>query len=260
VIQGFNDYVDSLGLIGAMDVTEIFPAPAPTCDHFLPDIFAQTCSCVGTCNIYEGDGSPSNRVYWFITEGGLDACQKACNNRDGCQFFTLSRTKSLIDVDGRDVPELHYCNMFNSCDTFYIPAGTTGYNAPDPEDPRPGPGVISDHWSGPADCTGLTTACPIQEDGITSYKRPWKKTQRMRLTLRGKGRKKARGRRKRKGSRKPKSLDIRAFGAATSVVNPTNETFARFPWLCSLKETGFTGRHRCGVTLLSGQLGTLWRG
>ena len=26
----------------------------------------------------------------------------------------------------------------------------------------------------------------------------------------------------------------------------------RFPWLCSLKGPGFTGRHRCGVTLLSG--------
>ena len=25
-----------------------------------------------------------------------------------------------------------------------------------------------------------------------------------------------------------------------------------FPWMCSLKEAGFTGRHRCGATLLSG--------
>ena len=25
-----------------------------------------------------------------------------------------------------------------------------------------------------------------------------------------------------------------------------------FPWMCSLKEAGFSGRHRCGVTLLSG--------
>ena len=26
-----------------------------------------------------------------------------------------------------------------------------------------------------------------------------------------------------------------------------------FPWLCSLKEAGFQGNHRCGVTLLSGK-------
>ena len=28
--------------------------------------------------------------------------------------------------------------------------------------------------------------------------------------------------------------------------------FCRFPWMCSLKEAGFSGRHKCGVTLLSG--------
>ena len=28
--------------------------------------------------------------------------------------------------------------------------------------------------------------------------------------------------------------------------------FLSFPWMCSLKEAGFSGRHRCGVTLLSG--------
>ena len=27
----------------------------------------------------------------------------------------------------------------------------------------------------------------------------------------------------------------------------------RFPWLCSLKEAGYLGRHRCGVTLISGE-------
>ena len=26
-----------------------------------------------------------------------------------------------------------------------------------------------------------------------------------------------------------------------------------FPWMCSLKEAGFRGRHKCGVTLLSGE-------
>ena len=30
----------------------------------------------------------------------------------------------------------------------------------------------------------------------------------------------------------------------------------RFPWVCSLKEAGFSGRHKCGVTLLSG--GVSW--
>ena len=31
-----------------------------------------------------------------------------------------------------------------------------------------------------------------------------------------------------------------------------------FPWLCSLKEAGFKGNHRCGVTLLSGKHGNLF--
>ena len=35
---------------------------------------------------------------------------------------------------------------------------------------------------------------------------------------------------------------------------PVNYVVPRFPWLCSLKGPGFTGRHRCGVTLLSGSI------
>ena len=27
-----------------------------------------------------------------------------------------------------------------------------------------------------------------------------------------------------------------------------------FPWMCSLKEAGFRGKHKCGVTLLAGGL------
>ena len=30
---------------------------------------------------------------------------------------------------------------------------------------------------------------------------------------------------------------------------------ARYPYLCSLRERGFRGKHRCGVTLLSGMFG-----
>ena len=40
-------------------------------------------------------------------------------------------------------------------------------------------------------------------------------------------------------------------------VNVNNKMFQffredRYPWMCSLKETGFRGKHKCGVTLLSG--------
>ena len=58
----------------------------------------------------------------------------------------------------------------------------------------------------------------------------------------------------------------RVFGQSTSQLETENlnryETvqkivkflfLLRFPWLCSLKGPGFTGQHRCGVTLLSGQ-------
>ena len=30
------------------------------------------------------------------------------------------------------------------------------------------------------------------------------------------------------------------------------EEYVEYPWMCSLKERGYRGRHKCGVTLLSG--------
>jgi len=41
--------------------------------------------------------------------------------------------------------------------------------------------------------------------------------------------------------------DVKSFGSSTTSAETTYN-----PWLCSLKERGFRGRHRCGVTLLSG--------
>jgi len=49
---------------------------------------------------------------------------------------------------------------------------------------------------------------------------------------------------KRKNKRKG-----RLFGPTTSKASNSS-----YPWVCSLKEQGFRGRHRCGVTLLSGML------
>jgi len=46
----------------------------------------------------------------------------------------------------------------------------------------------------------------------------------------------------------------KSFKTTTKAFGPTtaDATVNRYPWLCSLKEAGFRGRHRCGVTLLSG--------
>ena len=40
----------------------------------------------------------------------------------------------------------------------------------------------------------------------------------------------------------------------TRIVGPTTENTGtqQYPWLCSLRTRGYRGRHRCGVTLLSG--------
>ena len=42
------------------------------------------------------------------------------------------------------------------------------------------------------------------------------------------------------------------FGSSTFPVDVTPDT-KHHPWLCSLRTRGFRGRHRCGVTLLSGK-------
>ena len=40
----------------------------------------------------------------------------------------------------------------------------------------------------------------------------------------------------------------------TRIFGPTTENTGlhQYPWLCSLRTRGYRGRHRCGVTLLSG--------
>ena len=43
--------------------------------------------------------------------------------------------------------------------------------------------------------------------------------------------------------------DTRIFGASTY---PTIRNEHSTPWMCSLRTRGYRGRHRCGVTLLSG--------
>ena len=45
--------------------------------------------------------------------------------------------------------------------------------------------------------------------------------------------------------------DTRIFGASVFPVDGVADT-GFSPWLCSLRTRGFRGRHRCGVTLLSG--------
>ena len=56
-------------------------------------------------------------------------------------------------------------------------------------------------------------------------------------------------------SRSKKTAGLRLAGASIYPVdtNLTNGiTSANHPWLCSLRTRGFRGRHRCGLTLLSG--------
>ena len=52
----------------------------------------------------------------------------------------------------------------------------------------------------------------------------------------------------RKRNRKERTKN-KIFGATT-----TESKQNMHPWLCALKEVGFRGRHRCGVTLLSGKV------
>ena len=55
-------------------------------------------------------------------------------------------------------------------------------------------------------------------------------------------------------SRRRTSLSInstRVWGASSF---PTLGSPHDSPWMCSLKTRGFRGKHRCGVTLLSGEL------
>ena len=72
---------------------------------------------------------------------------------------------------------------------------------------------------------------------------------------RKKGKKNRKTKRKDNGKKNEKKENCRLSGASTylSDTNPNNARLSRHhPWQCSLRFQGFRGRHRCGVTLLSG--------
>ena len=50
--------------------------------------------------------------------------------------------------------------------------------------------------------------------------------------------------------------NVRLFGSSVYPVDLKRDT-RHHPWLCSLRTRGFRGRHRCGVTLLSGNNTTI---
>ena len=56
------------------------------------------------------------------------------------------------------------------------------------------------------------------------------------------------------GGKRKNADDDRLSGSSVylSSNNPNGETSYHHPWQCSLRFQGFRGRHRCGVTLLSG--------
>ena len=53
----------------------------------------------------------------------------------------------------------------------------------------------------------------------------------------------------RKRRKKKRNKSGQKFGNSAG-----NSKAKRYPWMCSLKEAGYRGSHRCGVTLLSGEL------
>ena len=73
-------------------------------------------------------------------------CQVACQEEDRCQFWTLSKvyegsTKYNENNLGSDIQR---CYLWSSCETFYIPAGTT--NNPVAFDAGRPTNIIADHW------------------------------------------------------------------------------------------------------------------
>ena len=132
-----------------------------TCDHFLPDIFEPvSCRCVGTCastTVRRSNGLPKNHLDHFAATGGLIGCQNACQDREGCEFFTLSHKNG-----GFNVP---ICWLWKSCTQFRIPDKSTSYYNKNDKT-----WVISDHWSAPRDCSEQrTTSCPLLKCKATEY-------------------------------------------------------------------------------------------
>ena len=113
-----------------LEVKDIFGSVTPTCDHFLPDVFAPTnCRCEGTCastTISPTTGFPSNHLDHFAAKEGLAGCHKACMNNEDCEFFTLSHKK----VEDTDL-KLSICWLWTNCEVFRIPDESTSYQGSD---------------------------------------------------------------------------------------------------------------------------------
>ena len=136
-----------------LTVTDIFGTTTPTCDHFLPDIFAPTsCQCVGTCassTTKRRSGLPKNHLDHFAAKEGIVGCQNACKKNERCNFFTYSQS----NMNGTKL-SFGICWLWKSCQEFRIPDRSTTYY-------REGSWVISDHWSAPKDCRDQKkTTCP----------------------------------------------------------------------------------------------------
>ena len=159
------------------ELNNLFDAGPKGCDSFLPDLFSQTnCRCVGTCDpltsslLFAFDSDFPNTVKnyatdpattLFTTEPGLMGCQNACNQTATCNYFTFSYETSA-NLDGSySMSKKHVCRLWNSCNIFQIPAGSTYSNTITD--------TISAHWSGPKECAGQQYTCPILPDDSDSY-------------------------------------------------------------------------------------------
>ena len=138
----------------------LFSSEAPTCDNFMPDIFGSLCNCVGTCAPpgYNATSSYTSNLIWhFETDNGLWECQDVCRQTSQCEFWTHSSFSSYFPRSNFDI---FHCFLWRSCDIFsfskenVIP-GTLKQSVP----------AVSEHWSGPKDCSKYQMACPVVDRG-----------------------------------------------------------------------------------------------
>ena len=149
-------YPDSGIFLGQSD---LFSRDSSSCDHFMPDIFVNLCSCAGSCAPEHFDptrekDSPSNLILHFLTNDGLWGCQDACRNTENCEFYTHSKVNYFGTTQYAETPAfpVFQCFLWKSCAIFTIPIqGIYPYTDQS----------ISDHWSGPRDCTLYKQKCPV---------------------------------------------------------------------------------------------------
>ena len=139
--------------------SDLFSGDSSTCDHFMPDIFGSLCTCVGSCAPGQFDptrdkDSPANLILHFLTNDGLWGCQDACRNTENCEFYTYSKVNFFGTAQYAETPAfpVFQCFLWKSCDIFTIPIQGI-YPYADQS--------ISDHWSGPRDCTLYKQKCPV---------------------------------------------------------------------------------------------------